>query len=74
MRNKFFLISFILSLPFWWGINVLTDNLEDFWYSQEIIKRPEILTASANQIIMELELRKTREQKLRKEYFGNLEI
>lgn len=74
MRKNVLIISFVISLPFWWGINVLTDNLEDFWYSQEIIKRPEILTASANQMILEMELRKTREQKLRKEYFGNLEI
>lgn len=31
---KFFLISFIVSLPFWWGINVLQENLEKFLYAQ----------------------------------------
>jgi len=31
---KFFLIAFLLSLPFWWGINVLKENLEDAFYAQ----------------------------------------
>lgn len=40
-RNiKFFLIVFFLSLPFWWGINVLQKGLEDFFYSLEIKKNP----------------------------------
>ena len=29
---KFFLIGLALSLPFWWGINVLERNLEDFFF------------------------------------------
>ena len=31
---KFFLIAFILSLPFWWGINALTNHLENYFYAQ----------------------------------------
>lgn len=74
MRKKILLISFVLSLPFWWGMNVLGKNLEDLWYSQEIIKRPEILTASANQMILELKVREATKEKLKEEYFRDLEI
>ncbi len=74
MRKNVLLISFVLSLPFWLGINTLAKNLEDFWYSQEIIKRPEILTASADQAILGLKVKETRKQKLKEEYFNNLEI
>jgi len=31
---KFFLIAFILSLPFWWGINIFQGNLENYFYAQ----------------------------------------
>ena len=34
MLIRVFLISFILSLPFWWGINVLKENLESSFYAQ----------------------------------------
>jgi len=34
MKLKYFLIAFVLSLPFWWGINVLTDRLENVFYAQ----------------------------------------
>lgn len=34
MRLKFFLISFILSLSFWLGINVVQEKLENFFYAQ----------------------------------------
>lgn len=40
-RNlKFFLVSFLLSLPFWWGINIFQKNLESFFYSLEFEKNP----------------------------------
>ncbi len=44
-RVKIFLTAFILSLPFWWGINLLETNLRDFFYWQEISKNPQIFTA-----------------------------
>ena len=31
---KILLISFVLSLPFWWGINVFQGNLENYFTSQ----------------------------------------
>lgn len=47
-RLKLFLIAFILSLPFWWGINVLAENLEDFWFCQKLVKDPQIFSAEAS--------------------------
>jgi len=34
MRLKIFLISFLVSLPFWWGINIFQENLENYFYAQ----------------------------------------
>jgi D-alanyl-D-alanine carboxypeptidase (penicillin-binding protein 5/6) len=34
MRLKFFFTAFILSLPFWWGINIFQENLENYFYAQ----------------------------------------
>ena len=31
---KIFFISFLLSLPFWWGISVFQKNMEKFFYAQ----------------------------------------
>jgi len=42
---KIFLIALILSLPFFWGINILEKGLEDFFYTRELEKNPLILTA-----------------------------
>lgn len=38
MRLKYFFIAFVISLPFWLGINLLQKNLEKFFYAQ--ISRP----------------------------------
>ena len=37
---KIFLVIVLLSLPFWWVVNVLEKNLEDFFYSWEMEKNP----------------------------------
>lgn len=40
-RNfKIFLVVVLLSLPFWWMVNILEENLEDFFYSREMEKNP----------------------------------
>jgi D-alanyl-D-alanine carboxypeptidase (penicillin-binding protein 5/6) len=54
MNLKTFLIVFLLSLPFWWGINLLEKDLKDFFFWQEISRNPQIFTA---QIVLEEELR-----------------
>ena len=33
-RIKIFLITLILALPFWWGINLFQENLENYFYAQ----------------------------------------
>jgi len=73
-KLKIFLIAFVLSLPFWWGINSLAKNLEDFWFLQEITKNPEILAAQLNQQILEAKIKDLRLEKLRTERLENLEI
>ncbi len=37
-----------MSLPFWWGVNLLEKNLNDFFFWQEISKNPQIFTAQIN--------------------------
>lgn len=69
MKLKIFLISFILSLPFWWGVNVLGKNLEDFLFWQEIANNPQILTA---QIAQDLEFEKLKP--IRNWQIPNLEV
>ena len=39
-RLKFFLIALLLSLPLWWGINVLERKSEDFFFWLEMAKNP----------------------------------
>lgn len=43
-RIKVLLIAFLLSLPFWWGVNIFQINLEDFLFWQKMAAEPEILT------------------------------
>jgi len=73
-KLKIFLITFILSLPFWWGINILTNNLENFWYWQEIANNPQILAAQINQQTMETKARELKIKKTQTERLANLEI
>lgn len=47
---RFFLIIFLLSLPFWWGVNILEENLENFFYWQE-------MTALTSQLVFEQRIR-----------------
>ncbi len=42
---KIFLITLLLGLPFWWGINVFQAKLENFLYQREITTNPKILAA-----------------------------
>ncbi len=51
---KIILISFLISLPFWWGANLLGGGLEEFFYWQRVGQSPKILAA---QIGLEEKLR-----------------
>lgn len=57
LKFKIFLIALILSLPFWWGMNLLEAELKDFFFWQEISQNPQIFTA---QITLEEKLRSLR--------------
>jgi len=73
-KSKILLISFILSLPFWWGMNILAKDVEDFWFQQKIVKNPEILTAAVSQKILERKIKELELEKLQEERLENLEI
>lgn len=47
---KYFLITFLLGLPLWWGANVLEKRLEGFFYWFEMENDSRLLAAQANQI------------------------
>lgn len=44
-RFKIFLIAFLISLPLWWGANLLEASLKDSFYWNEIAKNPQVFTA-----------------------------
>ncbi len=48
--SKIFLITFIVSLPFWWGMNALAQNLEEFFYWHQFAANPKIMSAQAAQM------------------------
>jgi D-alanyl-D-alanine carboxypeptidase len=45
---KYFFVTFLISLPFWWGVNALEANLEEFFFLQQIAENPQIFTAQLN--------------------------
>ncbi|MFH1582667.1 MAG: serine hydrolase [bacterium] len=51
---KVIIVSFLIVLPFWWGINVLEENLQDFFFWKIIADHPEIIAAN---ISLEQELK-----------------
>lgn len=74
MRKNVLLISFVISLPFWWGINTLAKNLEDFWFLQEITGNSQLLTADINQKILENKIERLKFERLQTENLKDLEI
>lgn len=45
MLIRLFLISFMVSLFFWWGVNFTGEELENFFFWREISQNPQIFTA-----------------------------
>ncbi len=52
---KYFFIIFILSLPFWWGINIFQEKLENFLFWEEMADNSKLLMS---QMIQEEKLAK----------------
>jgi len=48
MRLKVFLLSFVLSLPFWWGANVFEKELQSFFFYNEIGYNSDVLLAQVS--------------------------
>lgn len=44
-RIKIFLIALVLSLPFWWGINVLEKDLSNFFFWYTLSEKPDMFVA-----------------------------
>ncbi len=52
-RNlKFLLIAFIVSIPFWWGVDLLSNSITKILLEWELKTNPEILEAYAAQQIL----------------------
>ena len=69
MKIKILTLSIIISVCVFFGMNVFADYFQGFWYELEIAKRPELITASVTQNLMERELT---ELKLTRERISNL--
>jgi len=44
---KIFLGVFLISLPFWWTLNIFSTHVEDFFFFSELARNPQIFTAQA---------------------------
>jgi len=56
MRSKVLLISLVLSLPFWWGINVFAENLQDSWFEGELRRSLRVSNRYTEELKIEKEL------------------
>lgn len=69
-RNlKIFFASLLISLPFWWGVNLLQAELEDFFFWERMAENQNLLLA---QIVQENNLEKLKP--IRNQRIQNLEI
>ncbi len=67
MRLKIFFVSIIVSIPLFWGINVLSESLSDYFYTKKLADAG-LLSASINEALIESEFQKLKEinQKIKK--------
>ncbi len=72
IRLKFFFIAFIISIPFWLGVNIFHENLEKFFYQKEITTNPYLLASIAYQAKVEEKLEQMKP--LRNKHYDSLEI
>jgi len=56
MRSKILFISLVLSLPFWWGMNVLAENLQNSWFEEELSRSLRISRRQTKELKLEKEL------------------
>ena len=58
MRSKVLLISLVLSLPFWWGMNLLSENLQNSWFEEESNRSLRISNRHTEELKLEKELQR----------------
>jgi len=58
---KLFLACFILSMCFWWGIDILERNIEDFFYAVQLEKYPPLYANISSFSLLEERLNKYKE-------------
>jgi len=58
---KVFLTCFILSMCFWWGIDILERNIEDFFYAVQLEKYPPLYANISSFSLLEKRLNEYRE-------------
>jgi len=68
MKLKIFLISLLISMPFWWEMDVFSKNLEVFLFKNQI------LTAEVSQKIITEQTELLKSERERREYLENLKI
>jgi serine-type D-Ala-D-Ala carboxypeptidase (penicillin-binding protein 5/6) len=71
--QKILLISFLASLPFWFGVNVFAKNLDNFLFLRQIAQNPETLSANIGQQVLNEKINAVKINRLRNE-LKNLEI
>ena len=68
---KFFIIAILISIPFWWSVNLFQKDFENFLFWREMSENSQVLAAHISQQNLETKLREVKPIKSNKE---NLEI
>lgn len=58
MKIKILLLAIIISIPFWWGVNLLASHLENSWYEIELAKTPELFVADITELFINRQVEK----------------
>ena len=76
MRFKLLLVSLFLSLPFWWGVNALSVDLEDVFFEREVARDTRLFIASVNQQVFEAkaEMSKLRQESIEIDARGAISV
>jgi D-alanyl-D-alanine carboxypeptidase len=74
MKFKIVLITFLISLPIWWGFNVFSDYLGNAFFDIELAKNPKLLGASINNILLDNQIKELKELNGLKNNFEELNI
>ena len=63
MKGRVLLVTFVLSLPFWWAMNAFAEESGNFFYWHKVSNDSYLLSADLKQAILEEELQEIREQR-----------